>query len=241
MISLQISAHSAMDTLVFEPFGTNITPNRTGSGEIMTITAFTTDSASFFLYDMADRSIAQFDSNGIFLRKIVLQSIGRETYIGDDFVVRGSEAIFLNTVDSRLEYFNMNRGNLTKSLPYPRQIPTISQQRRYRMITRIFLDNSRIYIGNTHAVFPFDESLVLQKVSASQVRTFSAGSLLILYTTKNPVLFKSGIIEWNKKKIQIKESGYPLSGKRIAIMNGTLYICSVSNSGVTIMSTGLSE
>jgi hypothetical protein len=151
------------------PFGTYFQPKITETGEVLTIAAFTTDSSYFYLYDMADRSIAVVDSTGVFLKKLFLQGIGRKTYIGDDFIVRKGEAIFLNAVDFRIEYFDMETGVLKKSLPYPHEIPSDNPKRRYRMITRIFLDESKIYLGNIHSVFLFDEKTVLQKKSTMKI------------------------------------------------------------------------
>jgi hypothetical protein len=88
---------------------------------------------------MADRSIAMFDTAGVFIRKINLQSIGRGEYVGDDFIVRNNEAVFLNTVDSRLEFFDLDKGLLRKYISYPNKIPMDRNQRRYKIINRIFL------------------------------------------------------------------------------------------------------
>ena len=234
MITFIVNVYSY--TAVNEKFGDNFTIKKTSSGETLTVSAFATDSSCFYLYDMADRSIAQFDSSGTFITKYPLQSIGRDTYVGDDFVIRGEQAIFLNTVDNRLEFFILKDGFLKKSLMYPRYIPGLAKQRRYRIISRIFLDSATIFIGNNHSVIPINENSGLLKTTRSQVRNFPVKSMLLLYKNKNSVLLKNQHIEWNQKTIKFKQEGYPMLGKQVGILNNKLYLCNVDAAGISITS-----
>ena len=229
------------DTAVYEKFGDNFTIKKTDSGERLTVTAFATDSSCFYLYDMADRSIAQFDSSGTFITKYALQSIGRDTYVGDDFVIRGEEAIFLNTVDKRLEFFILKSGSLKKSIRFPRYIPGLAKQRRYRIISRIFLDSNTIFIGNNHSVFPIDENYARQKTTLSQVRNFPAKIILLLYKNQNSVFLKNRQIEWNQKTVQFKQEGYAMLGKQVGIVNDKLYLCKVDSTGITVTSAEFTD
>lgn len=239
VIVLIVYSSAEQKKIVNFSFGTHFQLKQTETGEPLTVAAFATDSSHFYLYDMSDRSIAVLDSSGEFMRKIYLQNIGRRTYTGDDFIVRNGEAIFLNAVDYKLEHFDLESGFLKKSFPYPREIPGESK-RRYRMITRIFLDNDRIYLGNNHAVFPFEENPVLKKATL-QVKRFSSAKSILLYTTANPVMIKSGKIEWAKKKAIIQNAGYPMPGKNAGFVNNSLCVCSVDNSGITISRIDLTE
>ncbi len=234
-----IYSSAEQKNIVKFPFNTHFQLKQTETGEPLTIAAFATDSLHFYLYDMSDRSIAVLDSSGEFIKKITLQSIGRQTYTGDDFIVRNGEAIFLNAVDYKLEYFNLENGSLKKSLHYPHEIPGESK-RRLRMIARIFLDNGRIYLGNNHAVFPFEENQVLKK-TVLQVKRISSEKSILLYTAANPVMIKSGKIEWAKKKAIIHNTGYPMLGKNTGFLNNSLCVCSVDNSGITISRIDLTE
>lgn len=239
VIVLIVYSSAEQKKIVNFSFGTHFHLMQTETGEPLTVAAFATDSSHFYLYDMSDRSIAVLDSSAKFIKKITLQSIGRRTYTGDDFIVRNDEAIFLNAVDYKLEYFDLENGTLNKSLPYPHEI-TGEKKRRFRMITRIFLDNDRIYLGNNHAVFPFEENKVLKKASL-QVKRFSSDKSILLYAAADPVMFKSGKIEWAKMKANIQNTGYPMPGKNTGFINNLLFICSVDNSGITISRIDFTE
>ncbi|HEX2959125.1 MAG TPA: hypothetical protein VHO70_19985 [Chitinispirillaceae bacterium] len=235
------SAQSATDTLINQAFGDQFELKRTESGDLMTIAAIAASEDYLYLYDMADRSIAEFDSDGELLRKIKLQSIGRGEYVGDDFVVRDDEAIFLNTVDSRLEFFDLNKGLFRKSIGFPREIPLQGNLRRYQLINRIFIDDSKLWIGNSHAVFAIDDNAILQKVSAAQVKQFSTSGLVAVFRKENPVFCRSGKIQWQKKSVAVQTPRHPLPGKNLTIFQGNLYICSISNTGFSVTATGLAE
>lgn len=231
---------SANDTLIRQTFGNQFQYKRSETGELITITAVTADSQNIYLYDMADRSIALFDTAGTFVRKVKLQSIGRGEYVGDDFIVRNNEAVFLNTVDLRLEFFDLQKGLARKSIVYPKEIPMERNQRRYKMINRIFVDNSKLWIGNNHAVFVIDESSVLQKVTTKQVKKYINGSRLAIYSSKDPILYRSGKIEWHNKTAQLAPVRHTLSGKSLVVFRDKIYNCIVTASGFSVISTGLS-
>jgi outer membrane protein assembly factor BamB len=207
----------------------------------MTIAAIAANEDYLYLYDMADRSLAEFDNYGELVRKIKLQSIGRGEYVGDDFVVRDNEAIFLNTVDSRLEFFDLDKGLFRKSIGIPKDIPLQGNQRRYQLINRIFIDDSKIWIGNSHAVFAIDDNAILQKVSAAQIKQFSTSGLVAIYKKNNPVFFRSGKILWQKKSITIQSPKHTLPGKNLVIFQNKLYSCVISTTGFSVTATGLTE
>jgi hypothetical protein len=234
-------ADSKPDTLIQQSFGEHFQLKRSETGELMTVSAIATDSENIYLYDMADCSIASFDGDGQFLRKIKLQSIGRGEYVGDDFVVRNKEAIFLNSVDARLEFFDLEKGLFRKSIGFPKEIPLQGNQRRYQLINRIFIDNSKLWVGNSHAVFPIDESTLLQKVTTAQVKKFLSDGRLMIFDDKNPVFYRSGKIEWQKKNVPVNPPKHTMPGKQFVIYNGKVYNCTVTVNGFTVVSTGLTE
>jgi hypothetical protein len=240
-IFLPITLHAATDTLINQAFGDQFQLKRTESGDLMTIAAITANEDYLYLYDMADRSIAVFGSDGELVRKIKLQSIGRGEYVGDDFVVRGNEAIFLNTVDSRLEFFDLDKGLFRKSISIPKGIPHQGIQRRYQFINRIFIEDSKIWIGNSHAVFAIDDNAVLQKVSAAQVKQFSSSGLVAIYKGNNPVLYRNCKIVWQQKNISVQPPKHTLPGKHLVIFQDKLYMCAISTTGFSVTSTGLTE
>jgi hypothetical protein len=110
------------------------------------------------------------------------------------------------------------------------------------MINRIFLDNSQIFLGNSHAVFPFDELPALQKKTAVQVKHFPTGESLLIFNSQNPVVGRSGRIYWAQKSATtIKNSGYQMLGKNASLKNSAIYVCTVDNSGITISRIDLTE
>jgi hypothetical protein len=241
IVFFQGFAQASTDTLIKQSYGEQFELKRTESGDLMTIAAITANEDYLYLYDMADRSIAEFDNSGELVRKIKLQSIGRGEYVGDDFVVRDNEAIFLNTVDSRLEFFDLDKGLFRKSVGIPKDIPLQGNQRRYQIINRIFIENSKIWIGNSHAVFAIDDNAILQKVSAAQVKRFSTSGLVVIYKENNPVFFRSGKILWQKKSITVVPPKHTLTGKNLVIFQDKLYSCVISTTGFSVTATGLTE
>lgn len=232
---------AANKTVVSIPYNNHFRPLVTQEGETLSISAFAADSIFFYLYDMSDRSLAILDSSGIFVKKIPFQNIGRRTYIGDDFIITDNKAVFLNTVDYRLEYFNIQSGVLIKSISCPKEIPGNAKQRRFRKITRIFLDNDQIYLGNAHAVFPFFEDVNLMKKSDSKVIHFKSEKSLLFYNSKTPVQLSSGKLECAEYSMPFKHSGRPFYGKHTSLVNKSIFVCTVNNTGITISRVNLTE
>ncbi|MGD9201796.1 MAG: hypothetical protein PVI26_09550, partial [Chitinispirillia bacterium] len=115
--------------------------------------------------------------------------------------------------------------------------PGLLKQRRYRIISKIFLDSNTIFIGNNHSVIPVNENSTLRNTTLSQVKNFPSKSMLLLYKNNNSVLLKKNrFIVWNQKTIKFTQEGYPMSGKQVGIMNNKLYLCKVDTTGITITS-----
>ncbi|NLD94372.1 MAG: hypothetical protein GX639_17085 [Fibrobacter sp.] len=224
------------ETSIAIKFGTNFVPQTTDQGEVLTVTSFASDSSSLYLYDLSDRTIAIFNPEGIFLRKIPLQTIGRKTYVGDDFIVLKQQLIFLNTVDSRLEYFNIDNGVRIRSIECPREVPDVSSERRMRIVNKIFLDNGQIYLGNRYYAFLFDEPAVLAK-KMPVIRPFALSkdsSIVMLYNRLRPVIFKSNHLKYDKNMIEYKAPRTQFYGKQTALLKGKLYFCTTTDSSITI-------
>jgi hypothetical protein len=177
---------------------------------------------------MSDRSIIKIDSLGKIISRTGLESIGRATYVGDDFIIRDNQAIFLNAVDFRLEYFSCTNGTHLKSIAYPSDYLKFPQRSK-RIMNRIFLDGNTIMLGNSYAVFPFNENAILQK---SKTISFPKDKKVILYHSRKTVEEKSGQAFWNDKKIVIKRPVFHFSGKHIAVYKNVLIQCIVDNTGI---------
>gem|GEM_PF-2475361 len=227
--------------IVSIPFGTNFKPVKTVEGDILSVTAIAADSSFLYLYDMADRTLAILDSNGTFIKKTPLQTIGRKTYIGDDFIVTKKNAVFLNTVDFMLEVFDLESGVLKKRIAYPPEIPGDISLKRLKKITRIFIDNNVIYLGNIHSIFPFNPVTALSKNQQINVIQFSASKPLLLYNSTMPLFSQTGTILYAQKSTHFPGSDIAMSGKRTCVTRNAIVICTVDTSGIILSRVGLTE
>jgi hypothetical protein len=231
------------DTSVIVKFGKNFIPQTTDQGEVLTITSIASDSSSLYLYDLSDRTIAILNPEGTFLKKIPLQTIGRKTYVGDDFVVRKRQLIFLNTVDSRLEFFNIDNGIRLFSIQCPRELPDVTNERRMRLVNKIFLDNGQIYLGNRYFAFLFDEQTALAK-KRPDIKPFALSkdsSMTMLYNRVRPVIFKGNSILCGIRKLEYKTPHTQFYGKQTAILKDRLYFCTTTETSINISSVKLTE
>lgn len=226
------------EIIVDEPWDTHFSLGRTPEGEILTVAACVADSTRIYLYDMADRSIAFFDTAGKFINKINLESTGRATYVGDDFVVRKDIAIFINTVDKRLEYYNLSDGSREKSVQYPYDyFKDEFPERNRRIINRIFLDQDNILLGNSHALFNFNEPGMAKRSRSQKIMRSPPNKQILFYDSRKPVIKESGSVQWKGKKFRMRQSHFPLLGKSIAISGEKLITCTINNNGVQIFRT----
>jgi hypothetical protein len=231
------------DSSVILKFGTNFIPQTTDQGETLTVTSIAADSTALYLYDLSDRTVAILNQEGIFLKKIPLQTIGRKTYVGDDFVVRKQQLIFLNTVDSRLEYFNINNGIRLLSIQCPRDIPGTTSERRMRKVNKIYLDNGQIYLGNRYAAFLFDERAALEK-KTPDIKSFTLSkdsSIIMLYNHVRPVSFKGNNLWCGKHLLEYKTPQTQFYGKQTAILKDMLYFCTTTDTSIDLSFVKLTE
>jgi hypothetical protein len=231
------------DTAVVVNFGTYFIPQTTDQGELLTVTAIASDSSALYLYDLSDRTVAILNPDGIFLKKIPLQTIGRKTYVGDDFVVRKQQIIFLNTVDSRLEYFNVENGIRLLSIQCPRDIPGTTNERRMRKVNKIYLDNGQIYLGNRHFAFLFDDRVALAKKSPV-IKPFPLSkdsSIIMLYNRFRPVSFKGNTLRCGTHMLEYKTPHTQFYGKQTAILKNKLYFCTTTDSSINLSFVKLTE
>ncbi|HEX3020703.1 MAG TPA: hypothetical protein VHP36_10395, partial [Chitinispirillaceae bacterium] len=183
--------------------------------------------------DLSDRSIVKIDANGNVISKIMLESIGRSNYTGDDFVIRENEAIFLNAVDSRIEFFNMENGTHLKSISFSRDI--LSEKKRSRkIINRIYLDGKMILIGNSYKLIPFQDNSLLKQQKETKAVQFPDNRQIIFYNRDNSIQKVSGKAFFSGKSIPIRKSMHSFSGKSMVLLNGVPIQCIISATGIEI-------
>lgn len=219
--------------MIDEKWGNHFQIRYSEQGEPLTVAACAADSNRVYMYDMADRSLAVYDNNGIFQKKAILEQIGRGTYTGDDFVVRDTEAIFVNSVDKRIEYFDIGTGKHIKAIAYPKDIFKEQKSRTFRIVNRIFLEDKKIMIGNGHVVTYFSEGLS-REMQSKKIESPS-GKTLLLYSKKGSA-FKSGKqVSWQGRTLKLPKSDYPFIGKNVILIKNALYACVVDSSGVRMV------
>ncbi|MGE5669920.1 MAG: hypothetical protein ACM31E_00660, partial [Fibrobacterota bacterium] len=158
-------------------------------------------------------------------------------------VVRKRQLIFLNTVDSRLEYFNIDNGVRLSSIQCPRDIPGTTSERRMRKVNKIFLDNGKIYLGNRYFAFIFDENTALAK-KIPDIKPFALSkdsSMIMLYNRVRPVSFKGNNIRCGVYALEYKTPHTQFYGKQTAILKNKLYFCTTTETSINISFVKLTE
>ena len=218
--------------ILFEQaWGEILKTRKTHEGEVLAVSSVFSDSKRIYLYDMAGRRLVGLDTLGRMQNAVRLQSIGRRTYVGDDFVVKGSEAIFLNTVDKKLEIFDVATGHRTRSITYPLRYFSHEKKRRHRIINRIFLDGDQIVLGNTHRLFYLDPGM--KKAAARGALSAPAEKKIVLFGGEKAPVFRSNeMLHRGDRKFKMLHSRIPVPGKRYFFVNDRLY-------GIEMDSTGL--
>jgi len=128
-------------------------------GEQLGISASFYDDSLVYLYNSANRSVIVVSTPAFQLLSVVsLQSVGRGTWVGDDFVVFDDTALFLNTIDYRLEYFSLKTGHHLRSVPFERDLFSSAQIRIKGRVTSIFLINGDLLLSNGYDFVSVDKA-----------------------------------------------------------------------------------
>ena len=221
-------------TVFKELWGTHFQLRKTEQGEILSISSVSVHNNTIYLYDMAERKIVSLDSNFTFIQEVPLATIGRNTYVGDDFVILQNKAIFLNTVDRRLEIFDLATGSHKGSVTYPYGYFSKEPRRRQRIINKIFLDNNQVILGNSHKVFSFDieSGTPIKDKTAVSVEK---GHKLLLYSSKQVVSKIKQTVQWKGAPYQAIHNSFLISGKQYFILKNRLYAFTLDNSRICIV------
>lgn len=226
---------SQLPRIVFkELWGKHFHLRKTENGEILSISSVVNYENSIYLYDMAERKIVTLDSNFTFIKEIPLETVGRNTYVGDDFIIRRNEIIFLNTVDKLLEIFNLENGNHKRSIEYPHGYFAKEPKRRHRIINKIFIDKDRIILGNSKKLFYFD---VDKKEIAKGKKpvTSSKDQRFLLYGNNQLISRKKQSIHFKGKIYKPINNSFLISGKQYFILKNIMYAFTIDNTRICIV------
>lgn len=211
-------------TLFQESWNQTFSLRTTEEGEVLSIGAVCSNSQQVFCYDLATGDVVTLDTTGSVVSRVHLASIGRNTYVGNDFVVRDSTFIFLNGTDRRLEFFAIRTGKHQKSLAIPSNLLAEEQKRSYRILDRIFIENGKLFIGNTHRLASFCTNLG-KRVSGVELAAASGDERFELYAPNNAVVAVDSVLRKvaTGKRCVLPVSRYSIGGKRLFMLKNRLY------------------
>jgi hypothetical protein len=222
-------------TLFSEPWGKHFSSRISEQGERLTVTAVFSDTTAIYLLDQADRSIAILDLSGAFIRRVPLESAGRQNYVGDDFVVRRNQALVLNAVDRQIAVFDLSSGALLRSLPYPAAVLANEPKRSHRIINRIFLNNGRIALGNSFAIINLDESLAKTDLAAKALKP-PQGAGFILFDGRATITRQAnGSMRDGRATFAAVKSPVPMLGKQYFRLRDKNFAITIDANGIRIV------
>jgi hypothetical protein len=193
------------------------------SGDTLSIGAVFCDGSSVFIHDRAAGTMVVLNRQGKKTATVVLEGIGRDTYCGDDFIIKDSSLIFVNTVDKRLEYFSLASGKHLASLPLP-QVLSSYPRRSWRMIDRIELIDGAVHVGNTHLLFDLESGLKKSFAGDGMLKAPDGERFALvnkgfrLYQKGNTL---KGAVDGKIRSLPL--SHYAIPGKRLFSLNERLY------------------
>jgi hypothetical protein len=208
---------------------------RIESGDTLSIGAVFCDGSSVFIHDRASGTIVVLSGQGKKTETVTLEGIGRDTYCGDDFIVKDSSFIFVNPVDKRVEYFSRTSGKHTSSLPFP-QVLSSYPKRSWRIIDRIEVVGGSVFIGNAHLLFDL-ESCMKKSLAGNDILKAPDGERFAL-VNKTFRLYQKGDAIKGVRDDRIRQfplSHYPIAGKRLFSLNNRLYALVTTAQGVAIV------
>lgn len=218
-----------------EPWDKTFHLRETENGEILSIGAVCSDDNYVFVNDLAAGTVVRLDSTLKVMETVTLELIGRNTYTGDDFTVTDTSFIFLNSIDRRLEFFNRTTGKHTGAVSIPRDLLSDVKKRSQRVLSRIFMDQGRLFIGNEHVLVNFDASLG-KRLQDKKALFAGDHKRFSLYREKSPLIADSAGISGLKKGSSrpIPGTHYPVTGKRIFRAGGKVFTITAGKDSVAL-------
>ena len=225
----------AGDTLLSMPWGTAFTVRVTDDGDSVSIGSLYSRGGQILVYSLADGRMTTIDSSGSIVETVKPASVGRLTYLGDDFVVRDTELVFLNSVDKRLEFFGLHGGSHLRARPIPNDLLASEPTRSRRVLSRVFLLNKTVYVGNEHVAVPLDNSLSKQAVSLKVLRSRGSERIALASDSSNLYLSGSTIRGSGCAKCRIPSTHFGTTGKRFVTIAGKPYAAVLGRSSFSIV------
>jgi hypothetical protein len=222
--------------LLAENWGERLELRRTPEGEVMGVGAVFADSTGIYCYSLAGRKLLVYGSGGSFLREIPLETIGRGTWAGDDFVVLGDAVYFLNSIDMRIEVFELSTGRHRGALQLPTPLFPGAHRRSRKLLDRIFVRKGRLLVGNAYRVVRVLSGGLGRRAALSSIHRAPEGHRFQLFSHSHPLL------ETTEGSLQIgsRDFGRPpasemmIRGKRYFLLEGRVFVLRANSEGLLI-------
>ena len=221
--------------LLQEPWNTTFHLRETENGEMLSIGAVYSDDTTVFVYDLARGTVVLLDSMLQVTATVPLATIGRNTYVGDDFVATDSTFIFLNGIDRCLEIFNRETGAHRKRIPLPASLMSGAKKRSHRILNRIFLDKGTVMVGNDHHLVALDTKPDKRSATGTAV-TAGENERILLYKRQASVIMKDSLLKNRVTGLSNPPPGtfFPVTGKRFFARGTTLFAVTAGKDSVRI-------
>jgi hypothetical protein len=205
------------------------------SGDTLSIGAVFCDGSSVFVYDRAAGTMVILNAQGKTVTVIGLEGIGRDSYRGDDFIAKDSVFMFVNPVDRRIEYFSRVSGKHLRSLPLPLDALKSQPKRSRRIIDRIELAGDTVLIGNAHVLFDLESGLAKTAAPKTLLAAPNNGRFSLVHTNSRYIKLADSILVLpGHKKATLPASHFTIPGKRLFVLNGTVYAVIAGNEEISI-------
>jgi len=221
-------------TFFSQKWGTTFHLKPTEQGDTISIVSLFSDGRQAYLYNLADRSLVVLDSSGAISASIPLTGSPSPTFAGDDFIIKDGQALFLNSIDRKILFFNATTGAFIKSIDYPQGLRD-EPSRINRVINRIDIDGDRIVLGNGRRFFYLDRSLQKKDASAGILKA-AAGQKIAGFNNGRKIICVRNSIYVNTVRAGTSiPTHFPVPGKRYAGINRSIYGLSLDANGVKIL------
>jgi hypothetical protein len=214
-------------------WGALFVPERMENGDTVSIGAMAASGDTIFLYDIPANRIILISSNLAVLKTVTLTGSPRKGWAGDDFVVTRGEFVFLCAQDRTLDQYDRFTGKLVARTTIPQSLLASEDSRSARLLSRIFFDNSELFVGNTRAAVAFSpglskaRGLVRRPGPGKRIGTLQSGR--VIETRENRLLKQRGA----SSMLPIQQ--YEIPGKRMALTDSTFsWIATCTRKGISL-------
>lgn len=235
LLIILLSGFSYSKDLINVPWDSTFMLRPTENGDTISIGAVFCDSTLVYFYNIANGTIVIYDTSGTRKNIVKLETIGRQTYAGDDFVARNNQLVFLNTIDRRLEIFDAISGKHLRAVTYPDNMLADQPSRAYRFVNRIFLADGKILLGNEHAFFSFDESMAKRDAALKTVAAPRGQRFAFVNSHYKITVQGSKIVGASCSSCRIPPTHFAINGKRFFLIGNKVYSLVLTKNGVQVI------